>query len=269
MKKPFEFEDYKAFLIHWIESQPSRGRGLSRKIAQVLKIHSTMMSHILRGKQHLSEDQALVLSEYMGLTELETEYFLALVRLDRASTHKLKTRIRKELSTLQNQSREIKNRIIEHHKLSPEDSARFYSNWFYSAIRLLSDIPAYQFRTQLVEAFDLPRDVANEAVTFLIEKGLCREAEGRIVIGPSRTHLPADSPYIWTMHKNWRLKAIERHSKTLPGELFYTAPMSIAVEDVAKVRELILRLLEKVTKIAAASQPERLAVLNIDWFEIK
>jgi plasmid maintenance system antidote protein VapI len=267
-KKCFDFDGYKDFVRSWISSQPNRGRGLYRKLAEHLRIHSTMMSHIIGGAQHFTEDQALSLSEYMGLSEIETEYFLELLRLERAGTHKLKDRIRKRLKNLRDQSQDIKNRIVAHHQLKPEDSARFYSNWHYSALRLLTDIPEFQTRARLVEALNLPREIVNDAITFLLERGLIVEEAGRLKIGPSRTHLPADSPYIWNLHKNWRLKAVERHGRPAVTELFYTAPMSISAADISKIRELLVQSISEITKIAGESKPEKLVSLNIDWFDV-
>ena len=150
MKAIYEFETYKDFLRHWLAEQP--GRGHAKKIAQHLQIHSTLLSHIQRGKQNLSEDQALGLAEYFGMNHLETEYWLLLVRKERASTRKLKTRIQTQLEQLQIQSTEVKSRILDHETLTEQDSARFYSSWHFSAIRLLTDIPAFQSREQLVQA---------------------------------------------------------------------------------------------------------------------
>ncbi|HLE01363.1 MAG TPA: TIGR02147 family protein [Bdellovibrionota bacterium] len=268
VKKCFDFSSYKDFLTNWISAQPRRGRGLQQKLAQHLRIHTTMISHILRGNQHFTDDQGLLVAEYIGLTELETEYFLTLLRLDRAATQKLKERIKKRLLHLREQGQDIKNRISSHYQLAPEDSARFYSNWFLSALRLLADIPEYQSRAKLLEALDLPRNVANDAINFLVDRGLIQDDRGRIVIGPSRTHLPSDSPYIWTMHKNWRMKAIERHARHSPSELFYSAPMSIAKTEISKIRELLVQLTAEVTKIAGQSKPEKLVALNFDWFEV-
>ena len=268
-KKCFEFSDYKEFLRHWISAQPGGGRGLYRKFALLLKIHTTMMSHILGGKQQLSDDQALVLSEYMGLSESETDYFVELVRLGRASTPKLRVRLSKRLDAIKTEGREVKNRILEHHRLSDEESAQFYSSWFYSALRLMSDIPKFQTRARLVEGLNIPRETANEALQFLIKAGLCRETSKGIEIGPSRTHLAASSPFIWNLHKNWRLKAIERHTQLDSTELLYTAPMSISSKDVEKIREVLAQTIAEITKIAANSSPEELVCLNMDWFGVK
>ena len=267
-KKVFDFDSYKDFVTSWISTQPRRGRGLQRKLAQHLRMHTTMISHILRGNQHFTDDQGLLVAEYLGLTELETEYFLTLLQLDRAATQKMKERIKKRLLYLRDQGQDIKNRISSHHQLAPEDSARFYSNWFFSALRLLTDIPEYQDRAKLVEALELPRNIANDAINFLLDRGLIRDDRGRIVIGPSRTHLPSDSPYVWTMHKNWRMKAIERHARHSRSELFYSAPMSISKHDITKIRELLIQLTSEVTKIAGQSKPEKLVALNFDWFEV-
>lgn len=265
----FEYDDYKKYLKIWISSQPGGGRGFYRKMAQHLKIHTTLMSHIMSGKQDFTEDQMLLLSEFMGLSEAETEYWIELLRWSRASTPRLKERLKRKLQQLRQDSREIHKRIVTHHELTDQDSARFYSNWYFSALRLLTDIPQYQTRASLMSSLPLPAQTLGEAISFLVNTGLIREEKGRLIIGPSQTHLPSNSPYVWTTHKNWRLKAMERHAQVRDQELFYTGPMSISIDDVEKIRELLVQTIAEITKIASTSKPETLVALGVDWFGVR
>jgi hypothetical protein len=52
------------------------------------------------------------------------------------------------------------------------------------------------------------------------------------------THIEDSSPLVARHHRNWRIKAMERHPVMKPKtELAYTAPMTLAESDVLKIRD--------------------------------
>lgn len=264
----FEFDNYKEFLTAWIENRPKKGRGELQKISKHLNIHSTMVSHIVRGDKHLSLEHGCSLAEYLGLNDLETNYFLTLIQFDRAGSHLLRKRIQKNLEELKNKSQQIKNRLPSSAELKEEDKAIFYSHWLYSALRLTTTIPEHDDRRKLLESFNFPANVVNEMLDFLLAKGLCVEENEQIKIGPSKTHLSKESPLVWKHHQNWRIKAFDRHQKLEDEELFFTSPLTISKKDMAVVREKIVQLIEQVSSVVDETEPERLACLNIDWVKI-
>lgn len=48
---PFQFVNYKVYLIARIEQMPRKGRGQILAIAQALSVHSTLISQTLRGNK--------------------------------------------------------------------------------------------------------------------------------------------------------------------------------------------------------------------------
>ncbi len=104
-------------------------------------------------------------------------------------------------------------------------------------------------------------------VQFLLDSGLCVRDENGIKMGPARTHLHEGSPHRLQHHMNWRIKGLDRCSKHLSPEFFYSFPMVISENDFKLVRELIFELLTKVEKLVKPSKPEQLCCLNIDWFK--
>jgi plasmid maintenance system antidote protein VapI len=83
--KIFEFAEYKTFVNQKIKSMPKGGHGQFLKIAKILNVHTTMVTHIFKGDSNLSIEQGLKLANYLGLNELETEYFVALINQARAA----------------------------------------------------------------------------------------------------------------------------------------------------------------------------------------
>ena len=88
-------------------------------------------------------------------------------------------------------------------------------------------------------------------------------------MGPTRTYLNADSPYIWQHHRNWRMQAIGKHGKLEFNDLMFTSPITLSEEHFEVIRESLLKLIQQLSKTVEETDPQRLACLNIDWFLVK
>ena len=264
----FQFERYREYLQNRLELMPHRGHGQLRKMAEYLSIHPTRMSHIYRGEVELTFEQAARLCSFLGLGELESEYFLALVELERAGNEELKTIVYGRLKKLKEQSKELSKVLPQDKFLTESDQAIFYSSWKYSAVRLASDISELKSVEAISERLDISISDTQKIVDFLLKVGLCIEKDGILEMGPRRTHLSSDSPLVTKLHTNWRLKAIHRYEKMGKAELSYTAPMSLGLKEQDMIRNILIQAIEKSTKLAAESQSEGLMHLNIDWLKI-
>ncbi|MGZ3775220.1 MAG: TIGR02147 family protein [Pseudobdellovibrionaceae bacterium] len=264
----FDFKDYKDFVNHTIEAMPKKGYGTYRKIAHHLNINSVMVSQIFKGDRHLTSEQAHNLSEFFGLNDLATDYFILLVQIQRAATHTYKDRLEKKLAGLRIKSRDLKTRLPKDKELSDEAKATFYSRWYYSGIRLATSVENLQTPDQLASRLNLSISQINQIIQFLIENGLCIQEGNRIKMGPRRTHIGADSVLVGRHHLNWRMKAMTKIDNIEKDELFYTGPMALSHEMVDEVRKELIRLIERVTEKVVDSKSETLACLNLDWFKI-
>ena len=270
-KSIFQNSDYKVFVRAWIEAQPKKGRGQLLKIGQLLNVSSVSVSHIFSGPRHLTSDQALEVAEFMGLAEKETEMFLLLVERDRASTVKLKNRIQRDIEVKRRLAQDLKSRLPQDAHLDEAARAIFYSQWYYSGVRILTSIDEFQSVNSIAERLSLPNNQVREVLDFLVRFGLCVESDGLFKIGPRKTHLGNDSNLVTRHHSNWRQKALEnmRGKNSEPEELFYTGPMTLSQEGLAMVRKVLVETIDQVLKIVAPSPSEEFACLNIDWFKVR
>jgi hypothetical protein len=115
--------------------------------------------------------------------------------------------------------------------------------------------------------FHLTRAQIAPVISFLLSTGLCVEEKGRIKLGTTATYVGTDSPFVNSHRRNWRLKAMERFSSTGPGDLFYSSPCSISKTDAEVIRKELAKMIGEISKRVGDSPPEKLACLNIDWFE--
>ena len=263
----YEFTDYKKYLIHRLEQMPSGGRGELQKIAATLKMHSTRVRHVFRGTDDLTMEQGLGLCRYLGFNSPETQYFLDLLQEAKAGTQDLREHFSKRIKSQQDRALELSQRVPGTRQLKDHERSIFYSNWFYSGIRLLTSLPGNHSVDTIAERLRIPRNLVNQALSFLMSSGLCVEKKGRIQMGPKSTHLESGSPLVSRLHANWRLKAIEHYLNLGEHGFAYTGPVSIRKTDAKKIREILVKAIEETSHFSDRDDPDALYCLNLDWFE--
>lgn len=224
------------------------------------------MSQVLSGAKSFSHEQGFKVAAFFNLDEREREYFLTLLSVDRAGTKEYENYLREKLRQLRSEAENLSTRLKHEKKLSPEESAVFYSDWVYSACRLSiglgeNTVPA------LARYLSLSEERVREVVSFLIKAGLAeKNSDGTLNRRKLSTHLEANSPWIKSHHRNWRLKAMDASSSK--ENLHYSAPMSLSKEDFFLIKEILTSTIRKVDDILIPSESEKLVCLNIDWFDL-
>ena len=264
----FEHEEYKKYTNEFIYLRPSNGRGQYLKIAKLLNIHTSLVSQIFKGEKDLTPEHAAKLNDYFGHNKLESQYFLLLVLHSRAGNIELKKLYENQIQSIQEKSKDLSERLETKWKFDSKDEALFYSSWYYSALRILTSIPNFQTKDSLLNALDLSPALINEVLDFLVETGLCVVEKGKYSIGPTHTHLDKKNKLTYEHHKNWRLKAFEKHNKLEDTDLMFTAPLSIGSNDREKVRSILLGAVDEIRKVVDETQQDTLCCLNIDWIRV-
>lgn len=265
----FEYGDYKQFFRAWLKAQPKQGHGILRKLALILNVHTTMLTHIFRGNSHLNMEHAVKVTGFLGLDELETDYFINLVQKDRAGDQECRRYFEKQLTQIRGRASKLKNRLGKKNELDEQMRALFYSDWIYSSTHLLQLLPGMDHPRALAETLRIPLSEMRRVLAFLVEAGLSVEKNGRYRMGGTSTFLPADSPYARNFRRTWRLRVLEQSHDLRDEELAFTNPVLISREDFAKVRERIINCIKEFGQIAEPSPSEELACLNIDWVKVR
>jgi uncharacterized protein (TIGR02147 family) len=269
MFSSYEYRDPLALVEGWIGGRPNRGRGEWQKLSKHLQISSTLMSQIRNRTRTLSMEHGAEIAVYIDLSESETRYFLLLVEYERAGSARLKNILKAQIDEHRKNNIELKQRLKTDAKapvLAEEQKARFYSDWSYSAIRNLVAVDPALDVARVADRLGLDRERTKTILEFLLECDLLRREGGVLLSGPQKTHVPSDSPWVSSHHRNWRLKAMEKMSRASSNELFYTGPMSLSRDAAEVIRAHIPGFLEEVYSIVGPSQSEVVRCLNIDWF---
>lgn len=258
------------FLKAHLRAQPKNGRGLLKKWAEALGIHTSLMSQIMSETRTLTEEQALDLTHELSLPQLESEYFMTLVRLKNAGTSRLRKYHEEKLENYRRESNQVSARVQTDQNLSEKEKATFYSSWIYSAVRITCSIATEKQDGKTID--DLHRELRVnkkdllKIIEFLREAQLLKSEGDRFVVGSRFTHLEKASIHLPRHHMNWRMQAAERATLLSDEELMYTAPFSISEADFAELREKSLLHIQEFLKTARDSTPEKAACFNLDLF---
>ena len=264
----YKYRNYKKFLNNYIENLPKKGREQYLKISEFLGVHPTMVSQVLKGPKNFSEEQAYKVCEYLGLNLSETDYFMNLLHLEKAGTMALEDFYVRKLDILKSKALKVSSRIKASKGLTEKDSSIFYSDWKYSAIRLLTSLEQLNTPEEIAERTKLPLRDVKKVLDFLLQVGLVKSEDKSLDIGVTKTHLKAGSPFVKAHHTNWRLKAIEKSSSLSSEELQFTGPLTISKKDFETIKIKILDLIEEIGEIVEDSPAEQLSCLNIDFINI-
>lgn len=263
----FQFENYKKYLRSWIKSLPKNGHGELRKISLALGVHTTLVSHVINGNKDFSHEQAYDLTKYLKLTGLETEYFLTLHALEKSGNLRLQEYHLEKLQKIKDESQQIGQRIQSKKTLHDDEKVQFYSEWYFSAIRLMTAIPEYRNPGNIAKKLNLSEEKVLRVLKFLVETGLCTKDGHSYSYGPQSTHIGNDDPLVNIHHKNWRLQSVH-HAKKHKDDLQFTMPVILSHKDHKIIKEIILKSIEDITSITDPSECENLSVLNIDWIKL-
>jgi len=265
----FNYSNYRDYLRAYIKSRPKAGYGELSRLAAHLKINTTLLSQIFSGLRTFSTDHACELAEYLGLTNIETEYLYLMIEHSKAGTVKNKNYLEKKMALLKDESLNLSKRIQREKDLTENERAVFYSTWVYSALHLFCGTKQNGVTLdEICNKLLCSRQKASEYMHFLIKTGLCKVENDRFLIHTLSTFIDNDSPHLLKHHNNWRIKAIQKSDNISKNELMFTAQVSISEEDFDIIREQITKSIDDILKTVKSSGTETLAFLNIDWLKL-
>jgi uncharacterized protein (TIGR02147 family) len=278
LKSIFEFDDYQLYLKVWIKNQPHNGRGEINRLAEYLNVNSTLISQVLSQRKDFSFDQGFKVTQYLGLDESETDFFMTLIQNSRAGTHNYKTYLEKKKLSIRKTSTNLKSRMSKDRELTDYEKATYYSSFLYSAIRLFCDLIIFnksgepiQGKTlsEISDYFSIHRDLVLQHLKFLMDCGLIKKTDDIYQSTNEMIFIGRDSTFVTRHHINWRLQCLKKIESVTEEELCFTFPLSTSKKDFLIIREELVKTLQRIQSIAKSSTSEELAFINIDCLKMK
>jgi uncharacterized protein (TIGR02147 family) len=238
--------------------------GLVSKMAKAADCQRSHLSRVLKGSSHLTLEQAAGLASFFVMSETESEYFLALVELERAGTPALKARFQKRIQRIRQEQENISTRLQISSLGVDTQELTYYSAWQWIAVHIIVSIPAFQTIPAISKRLSLPEDQVTQCLETLAEFGLVKKQASKWVFASQSVHLPKSSPLISIHHGNWRSRSVLASQNPKTDGVHYTVVQSLSLEDYKRVKQLILETIETFSKVAGPSKEEELICFTCD-----
>lgn len=267
-KTIFDFLDYKAYLKALIRSRPGGGRGFRSELAQAAGVQRTFITQVLGGSSHLSLEQAVRVSRFLGHSDEELDFLLLLIEYGRAGSELLREQLRRQIKARINERLVLRRRLQSQKALPLEAQLRYYSAWFYSAIRVALGVPELRTPEALSRRLSIPEATVREVLEFLLGCGMIQKNGAHYAGAPFHLHLGTDSALLTRLHSNWRIRALSSLQQEGPRDLHYSYAMSLSREDALELKAMLVKYLEELQRKVIASRDETVFALCLDFFEL-
>lgn len=244
-------------------------RGYQKRMSEACDCHTSFISQVANGHLQLTPDHAVRLCEFWGFTELETDYFMAIVELSRAGSSNLKKRTLGRIESLKRKHQTLSSRLkAKKQQDQVSTSSFYYSSWHVIAIHVCCSIKGFQNAESISERLLIPVDMVRRTLHQLVEYGYLSEEKERFVPTEKVLHLSSDSPLIGVHHQNWRNYVASNFKRTLSAGIHYSSLYAMSKKDFDKLREMTIEFIENTRKVVVDSQEEDLYGINVDFFNL-
>lgn len=261
----FDFWDYKDYLNHRADSAP---RGFKKRLAEFSGCQTAYISHVLNGHAHFNWEQAEAISNGLGHTDDEKEYFLLILNYSTAGTQSLKKFIKSRLEQIRERRLSIKDRVKVKDSLSREDQAKYYSAWYFASIHMMLTIPRFQNKEAIASYLKLNIKTVSTVIDFLISVGLVTKSGSKLSTGSNQIHLEKNSPLISKHHTNWRIAAIKSCENEVEDDLHFSSVFTLTEEDAHKIRSILVKSIEESVNIIKDAKEENIMAMTLDFFKV-
>lgn len=245
-------------------------RGYLSKLAKAMRCHRSTLPQVLSGRIELTLDQAADLAHFWEFNPQETEFFLDLVAHARATSRELKKLIERRLETARVNAADLaKNLPAGTVDASKTVDPIYYTSTNYSAVHVLTSIPAYQTLAALSTHLGLAESVVEKILQHLKRLSLVTYKNGKWTATAKSIHLARDTEYYKLNNRNWRLRALNQlDTRDSTGSVAYTGVHSLSLDLKEELQREIFALIKDFHHRMGPSPAETCVCLNVDFFEI-
>lgn len=262
----YSFQSYRTFLeFHAKEQEPAWG-ALTR-LAKAAGCHRPYLSKVLSGEAHLTSAQLYALANYWELSEPQTEYLLRLLEIEKASQAEYRKYLVQKNDELRRREENLSQLVARQASQPNSQDVLYYSSWVWSAVHILTSIPAYQTVKAIAEKLSLPAAQVESILEALQKWGSVRLEREKWKFAANEHHVTKENPLVTFHHSNWRNRALADSQRQTPESIHFTVVQSVSHEDYERIRQLILELIGNASKIAGPSKEEKMFCFTCDFFE--
>jgi hypothetical protein len=261
----FQFEDYKDYLRTLFQKPVNRG--LMTEAAENIQCGRSYLSRVLNEKMDLSLDQGFRLSQFLGHSSAETEYFHLCIDLARAQSKEYREHLRQKIETAQNKFEESQKKGQHPVLSSSESEIEYYSQWFMIPLHLMTSFKGGMTIKQASHRLKVPEFVIESGLQYLAKLGLISAKNEKYFFKDGAKYLPKNHPLLFLIQRSLREQALFHSQYQTASSLHFSVWQTLNQTDYQKIRDLLLGAIEKVNKVAQPSPSEKVVGLSIDLFD--
>jgi len=264
---PFEYIDYREFLAAAC-GQPEATRGFQATLARAAGCQSSYFSQVLRGKTHLTEDQAVGMAVPLGLTEAALDHFLLLLRLAKAGTPKLREYLLKAISKSKKAQSNLSERVDADRLIqSEEDLGKYFCSWTPSAVHLLTS-SSINTSDKIADRLGISVSKTVAILELLKNMGFVEKKGEKWLYKGGAIHIPKDSPWQTPLQMNRRQLALRSIAVEPDEAVHFSSIFTLDKKDAEDLQKLIGNFVEKSHKVIHKSGTEELYCMCLDFFAV-
>lgn len=264
----YNFWEYRSFLLHATSERKKTERGVLTSLAGFVRIHPTLISQILSGSKDFTVEQGLLVAQYFGLLEKETDYFILLIQFSRAGTNDSRKYFEKKCKDFRERMSKVAEHVVTTRDFSEAAKAIFYSSWIYPVIHIALTLDKPMTANEISKKFSIEIDRVLRAIDFMIENGILIQIDGKISGGAISTHIGKESPFLAKKLMHWRVKALEKIDSLPIDQLMYSTTVSLSKDDYQKLQLGLVKHIQDFLVVVKESPAQEIAHLNIDFFKV-
>jgi len=263
--KLIETTDYKAYLKHRI-TENADIRGYQTQMAKAAGCSKSFLSQVLAKDIDLTRDQAYGLCQFFHLFAAETDYFLLLVDMARASGSELKSYLQQKVKAAQHTlAGDLEKKVQSPSHKEPMMTA-YYSDIHFGIIHMLLLIPGCSTAAALVKKINIPEDKVLFYLHQLKEMGLVKVTKNHWQALENENNLQRGSDLSVWHHVQWRLQSVQHIKGKDEKALHYSSAFTMSRKDYEKLKELVTEMLAECRRRALTSPSEEMYILNCDLY---
>lgn len=269
----FSYTDYRCYLAEYYTAKKKETQSFSyRQFAGKAKISSPgLYKEVVDGKRKLSKSMIGKFAKALNLSENESDYFFNMVLFcDSDSQEQRSDRFSRMLRHKQSNAAKVHT-----------SQYKYFSHWYYSAVRELLDIPdshkkhrelAAQFApaitpSQVKEAIDILLDLG---MIYWNEEDQCYVKTNQVISTGDSLEEKISRMNLVNYQKDMVKKGMEAYDRFLDKDLdMSTLTLSVSNETYQKIKQEMREFRKKLLSMAERdNSPERICQINSQLFPL-
>lgn len=175
----------------------------------------------------------------------------------------------KRIESLRSNQSNLSSKFKSVGKLNDIHQIKYYSQWLYCAIHVITSIPEFNTETKIANRLNLSQHQVKSILLELEEMGLIkRDKSGFWKPLENNLFLPRQSFMTYMHHSHWHMKSLIDLQDGQSSSLHYSTVHAASKHDLEQIKTIATNFLKKTREIVEPSPEEEIFCINLDVFKI-